>query len=96
MNDELKEWLGLTPQDFLVYAALLACATMYVSRTIAVDIIAAGFGVGTSVVACMWGVRPEVRFAGFTNWVKKVSYPVCVAFVLGCIYLNFQLWNARP
>ena len=96
MNNELKEWLGLTPQDALVYASVIACVAMYFSQAVAVDIIAAGFAGGASLIACMWGMPADAGVSGFTNWVKKVSYPFCLAVVVGCIYLNFRVWNAAP
>lgn len=96
MNNELKEWLGLTPQDGLVYASGIACVAMYFSRTVAVDLIAAGFAAGASLIACLWGMPADAGVSGATNWVKKVSYPFCLAAVVGCIYLNFRVWNAAP
>ena len=96
MNNELKEWLGLTSQDALVCASLGACAVMYFSQTVAVDVIAGGFAVGTSLIACKWGMPPDARLSGVTNWVKKVSYPFFLAVVLGCIYLNLRVWNSGP
>jgi hypothetical protein len=32
MNEELKEWLGIAPADFLVYAAAGAVAGMYIQQ----------------------------------------------------------------
>jgi hypothetical protein len=94
MNNELKEWLGLTPQDALVYAAVIACVAMYFSQSLAVDLIASGFAIGASLIACMWGMPVDAGVSGVTNWVKKVSYPFCLAIVVGCTYLNFRVWNA--
>ena len=86
--------MGPTPQDGLVYASVVACVAMYFSRTVAVDVIAGGFAVGASLIACLWGMPAEAGVSGFTNWVKKLSYPFCLAVVVGCIYLNFRVWNA--
>ncbi len=69
---------------------------MYFVQAVAVDIIAVGVEVGASLIACMWGMRADAGVSGFTNWVKKVSYPFCLAVVVGCIYLNFRVWNAAP
>ncbi len=95
MNQTLKEWLGLTPQDGLLYAVAMACAAMYLGKAGWLDSLASLLALGASFVACLWGMKPDPRLSHTSNWIKRVSYPVCFVFVLVWVYLNFQIWNPR-
>jgi hypothetical protein len=93
MSEELKEWLGVKPADFLVYAAIGSVLIMYFGQSTRVDVLMSFLAVGACGGSCYWGMKSDPRVSPFTNVVKKVSYPFCLVAALVCIYLNFQVWN---
>ena len=94
MNEELKEWLGVKPADFAVYAALGAVVGMYSNKFVALDIALAVAAVVFGGLSCVLGMRPDARLGTTTNFLKRVSYPAWLVVVIVCIYLNFARWNA--
>jgi hypothetical protein len=96
MKEELKEWLGIKPADFVVYAAGAAIVWMYFSRNTALDVVLSVVAVALCVLACFIGMRPDPRLSALANAAKRVGYPACLLATLGCIYLNFTSWNAPP
>jgi len=95
MKEELKEWLGVMPADFVFYAAAVAVAWMYFSKNAVLDIILSVVSSVLCIASCFMGMRPNHRLSGFTNFIKRIAYPVCSIVVLVCIYLNFARWNAH-
>lgn len=94
MNEELKEWLGIKPADFAVYAATAAVVGMYFTTSAAFDIVLSAVAMGFCVLGCWIGMRPDTRLSALSNGIKRVVYPACLLAVLVCIYLNFTHWNA--
>lgn len=94
MNEELKEWLGIKPADFVVYAAAAMVVGMYFNKNLVLDVILSVVAVSLCVLSCAMGMRPEQGLSAFLNFVKRVAYPGCLIAVLVCIYLNFTRWNA--
>lgn len=97
MNEELKEWLGIKPADFLVYVAGGAIVWMYFIQSTALDVILSVAAVVLCAVACIIGMRPHQQLSLLANRTKRFAYPACLLAALVCIYLNFTRWNAsRP
>lgn len=94
MNDaELREWLGLTLADLLVYLAIAAVVAMYFVQDPFVDAGLAAASVGLTLASCPLGMKTKPELSGFMTAVKKVSYPACVVLVLLFVFLNWALWN---
>lgn len=93
MNEELKEWLGIKPADFVVYVAAGAVVWMYFNKSVTLDVILTVVALVLCSLSCFIGVRPDARLAASTNFLKRVSYPACLVAVLVCVYLNFTRWN---
>jgi len=97
MNEELKEWLGIKPADFIVYLTGVAIVGIYFSKNITVDIILSIASVILCVISCFMGMKSDSRLSSFSNCVKRIAYPLCLIVVIICIYLNFSKWNiAEP
>jgi hypothetical protein len=94
MNEELKEWLGIKPADFAIYAAAAAVIGMYFTPSAVLDIVLSIVAIGLCILGCLVGMRLDTRLSAFSNVIKRVAYPVCLFAVLACIYLNFTKWNA--
>ena len=94
MKEELKEWLGIKPADFAVYAAAAAITGMYFTPSAVLDIVLSAVAIGFSILGCLVGMRPDTRLSALSNAIKRVAYPACLLAVLACIYLNFTKWNA--
>lgn len=94
MKEELKEWLGIKPADFLVYAAAGAVVGMYFTKNVTLDVILSVVAAVLGGLSCFIGMRPDARLAATTNFLKRVSYPLLLFAVLVGVYLNFARWNA--
>ena len=92
-NRELREWLGLTLADLLVYLAVAAVVAMYFVKDATVDIVLAGIGFAFAVAACPLGMKRDPEVSGFTNVVKLVAYPVCVLLVVGAIAAHYAWFS---
>lgn len=64
MREELKEWLGIKPTDFVVYAAGAAIVWMYFNRSTALDVVLSVAAVALCLLACFMGMRPDTRLSG--------------------------------
>ena len=94
MKEELKEWLGIKPADFAVYAAAGAVIWMYFTPSTVLDVVLSVVAIGLCILACLIGMRPDTRLSALSNGVKRVAYPACLLAVLVCIYLNFTRWHS--
>lgn len=94
MNEELKEWLGIAPADFLVYAAAGAVAGMYYSNDTPLDVVLSLVAGVLCILSCVVGMKTDPRMSRFSNRVKRISYPGCLLVVVLCIILNFTRWNS--
>jgi hypothetical protein len=93
MDAELKEWLGITPADFMVYAAAVVVGAMYLIPNALTDAVLAFVAILLCVAACRSGMTPDPHVSTLANWAKRVSYPLSLAIVLVCVGLNFFAWN---
>jgi hypothetical protein len=97
-NLELREWLGLTWADLLVYLALAAVAAMFFFSNGIVDALLATTGILLSLAACPIGMKRNPRLSELANVAKLVSYPLCVALVIGAVvahYIVVSFWNSH-
>ncbi len=94
MKEELKEWLGIKPADFLVYAAAGAIVGMYFTKNVTLDVILSVAAVVFGGLSCFIGMRQDARLAATTNFLKRVTYPAYLVVALVFVYLNFSRWNA--
>ncbi|MBN9520306.1 hypothetical protein J0H58_17545 [bacterium] len=92
-NRELREWLGLTLADLLVYLAVAAIVAMFIVTDPTADAVLAVVGVGLALAACPFGMKPDPKVSGFTNGVKLVSYPACVLLAAGAIAVHYLVFN---
>jgi hypothetical protein len=94
MKRESREWLGIAPADFPVYVAFIFVVVLYFNNGTVLDVILSVSAFVLSVVACIIGMRKEPEVSGFTNVIKKISYPACLLVCLVLIYVNFAVWNS--
>lgn len=94
-KEELKEWFGIKPADFAVYAAAAGIYGMYVSGNFIVDIVLSTLVLALCLVACVVGMRAVPGLSSITNAFKKFAYPICLIAALAFIYQNFSSWNSR-
>ena len=92
-NHELREWLGLTLADLLVYLSIAPVVAMFFVEASALDIALGIVGVVLAFAACPFGMKRDPGVSDFTNALKLISYPVCVALVVGAIIVHY-VWFA--
>lgn len=90
---ELREWLGLTWADLIVYSAAGAVVAMFhVNDPTAVAALAKT-GVTLAVAACPLGMRPDPGVSRLTNFIKLMAYPACVLLAVGAVVVRY-VWFA--
>lgn len=94
-KEELKEWFGIKPADFAVYAAAAGIYGMYVSNNFIVDVVLSTLVLALCLVACVLGMRTVPGLSSITNAFKKLAYPICLIAALVFTYQNFSSWNVR-
>jgi hypothetical protein len=92
-NRELREWLGLTFADLLVYIALALAVAMLFFDNIVLNSVLGALAICISIASCPLGMKRDPEFSPLTNFAKLVSYPFFVLFVLvvitaRCLGLN--------
>jgi hypothetical protein len=92
-KQELLEWFGITPADFMVYASLAAAAAMYFAVQPVVDGVLAAIAIILSIVACPFGMKRNPEFSEFTNIVKLVSYIPFAMLVVGWVVVHYAFFN---
>ena len=92
-NNELLEWLGLTPADMLVYLALAAIGAMFVVHDRTTDIILAVAGVGLGLASCPLGMARDPEVSKLTNAIKFASYPIFVALAMIAVAVHYVWFN---
>jgi hypothetical protein len=92
-NSEVLEWLGLTPADMLVYLSIGAIGVMFFVHDATVDLVLAVAGVGLGLAACPLGMTRDPDVSGFTNAIKRVSYPLYVVLALAAIAVHYVWFN---
>lgn len=89
MNDEVREWLGLTKADFVFYASLcLAIGSFWITSApaaVGASVLAIALAAGAAVV----GARPQENLKPVTNKTKRVAFLAGVALV--CIVAVVRL-----
>lgn len=93
-RSELREWLGITPADGLVYIASAAIVAMYFAQSAWVDGVLGTIALAGTVAACPLGMKSNPALSAFTNRLKRVAYPICVAVAVLFIWVNYAVWNA--
>jgi hypothetical protein len=88
-NRELREWLGLTSADLLVYLSVAALVPMFFVRDAVFDALLALGAIGFAVAACPIGMTRDPQVSNFTNAVKYWSYPVWLLLALGTIAAHY-------
>lgn len=96
MNEELREWLGIKPADFMVYGALAAIFGMYQSSNAGLDVVLAAVAVFLATASCFVGARPDPRLSRAANLAKRFSYPLCLVSAIVFTILNFLVWDKWP
>lgn len=89
----LREWLGLTPADFLVYMAAAAVGAMYFVKDVTAAAVLAVAAVVLAVAACPLGMKRDPEVSGVTNAIKRVSYPACVLLAVGAIVFHYMRFS---
>ena len=93
VQDELREWLGLASADLPVWCAGICIIVMYILHQPLIDWIMAVIAFILTIAACFMGMKPDDRLSGFSNRLKKISYPLAVVGVIFAAYINFTRWN---
>lgn len=92
-TQEILEWFGLRPADFLVYASFLSAgATFFLANSIW-DAVLSFCALTTVVLACVLGMKRDPRVSDFANFVKLTGYiPFALIVVAGVViqYLYFR------
>lgn len=89
MQKELREWLGLTWADLLVYLGASALIWMYFHRGVRIDIALAIVGVVLLLAACLLGMRQDPALSRAANAAKRWAYPACVAAGVFAVVYHF-------
>lgn len=92
-NEELREWLGITPADGLLYLAVAALAGMYALSDRTADIALAVVALVLTLASCPIGMKRDPALSGFTNFMKLVSYPLGVLLAVGAIVVHYVWFN---
>lgn len=90
---ELREWLGLTWADLLVYLSIGAVVTMFFVRHATLDAVLAVLGVVLSVIACPLGMKRNPKLPDYANVIKQWSYIPLVIAVLIAIAVHYAFFN---
>lgn len=89
MRKELREWLGLTWADLIVYLGAGALIGMYFHRGVRADVVLAIVGVVLLLIACPLGMRQDPELSRAANAVKRWAYPACVAAGVFAVVYHF-------
>jgi hypothetical protein len=93
MKESTKEWLGIKPADFVLYAAFILLIPMFYIKNSLVDGVLVFIGLVLCLLACRIGMKPHPELGKLNNGIKLVAYPLCVLGFLFLAYLNFTQWN---
>jgi hypothetical protein len=92
-NRELREWLGITFADLLVYLAAIAIIAMFLVKNSTLDMVFAGAAVALTIAACVRGMKRDPELSNLTNALKLVSYPIGVVFAVVAIVVHYAWFN---
>jgi len=88
-NRELREWLGLTLADLLVYLGTAAVLAMYFVKDSTLDALLAMSAIALTLAACPLGMKRDPQVSDFTNSVKSWAYPICVLVAIVAIVSHY-------
>ncbi|WP_229690020.1 hypothetical protein, partial [Vibrio parahaemolyticus] len=89
MKDSTKEWLGIKPADFIMYAGFILLIPVKLLDSNYIKILLVIVGLLLCVLSCKIGMVGNSKLSNFNNWVKKVAYPVCSLLYVFLAYLSF-------
>jgi hypothetical protein len=92
-NRELREWLGITWADLLVYLATAAVAAMFFVSQPVVDVVLAVIGIALAIAACPLGMKRDPEVSGITNGIKLVAYPLYVLLAVAAVVVHYIWFN---
>lgn len=93
MKEWQKEWLGIKPADFIIYAGFLLLVPAYYSSMLIADVILLSIGFVLCLVSCWIGIKPHPGLGKTNNLLKVIAYPIGSLLFLYCAYLNFTAWQ---
>ena len=93
MKESTKEWLGIQPADFAIYAAFLMLIPIYYSSSLILDCLFTFIGGAACVISCWLGMTPNLELGKGANFLRFLAYPLCAAAFIYVIYLNFTQWG---
>jgi hypothetical protein len=93
MKESTKEWLGIKPADFTIYAGYLSLLPVYYSSNEYVDILFSVLGLILCLASCWIGMKPHPELGVANNFVKLTSYPAFTILFLYFVFLNFTSWQ---
>lgn len=93
MKEATKEWLGIKPADFVLYAGFAFVVPAYYSTSFIVDSIFLLAGLLLCIASCNMGMRPHQQLGKFNNAIKLIAYPACTLLYLYLAYLNYTIWK---
>lgn len=89
---EMREWLGMSPADLLVYGAIAASAGMYFVRHPVWDIGLAVIALALAIVSCPIGMRTNPNLSEFTNAIRLVSYIPFLLLVVVWVVVHYAFF----
>lgn len=90
---ELREWLGATPADLMVYGSIAATAAMFFISNPFLDALLAVVGIALAVIACPLGMKRNPKLSEFTNIIKLVSYIPGAILVIAAVAVHYLYFN---
>lgn len=93
MNRELREWLGLTWADLLVYLALAAAVGLFFVKDATADIALAATAIILAAAACPLGMKRDPAVSEFTNGVKLMSYPLYLLLIIAAVAAHYAWFS---
>lgn len=89
-KDELRAWLGLAPADLPVWCAGICILVMNIAEDPVIDWAMAAAALILTLIACFMGMKRDKHLSDFSNAMKKITYPLCVAAVIALTYLTIS------
>ena len=93
MKESTKEWLGIKPADFVIYAGFLLVVPAYYSSNVVIDSVCLLLGLILCLISCWLGMKPHPELGKVNNFIKLLAYPACTLFFMYLGYLNFTTWQ---
>lgn len=91
MRESVKEWLGIKPADFIIYAGFSLLIPIYYSKNLVIDVSCTILGLILCLISCKIGMKPHPELGKVNNLVKLLAYPICTLVFSYLSYLNFSV-----